>query len=118
MEKVIMNLTENNDGKTAVEIERMTRIKIVEDALLKTATGYFKEEVQLEEIIDPVSGEPQNNIKRKTSRTEVPGNLRAQIFWLINCVDGKWKEHPEKFIQSADGDTLDNMDFNEHELQM
>jgi hypothetical protein len=107
-----MNCTENScagdDGRN----------RLVEDALLKIATGYTVEEEQIEAVIDPETGAIQNNFKRKTIRSAIPGNLRAQIFWLTNCSEGKWKEHPEKFFQSGDNEPGENMNFSETEMNL
>lgn len=102
----------------ATTAEYTERTRLVEDALLKTALGYTAEDEQLESVIDPETGKPVNHCKRKVCRSDVPGNLRAQIFWLINCGEGKWKEHPEKFFQNENSGLADGTPFSESELEM
>lgn len=78
----------------------------VENALFKSACGYYAEETVVE--IDE-SG------KRKVKQTKkfIPGNPAAQIFWLKNRKPDKWKDRKEQAITSvvSEQDIKDVEDF-------
>jgi hypothetical protein len=64
----------------------------VENALLKNALGYSYEEEHYEVSAD---GKIDKK-KRKVIKKHVPGNLGAQIFWLINRLSDYWKQRKEE----------------------
>jgi hypothetical protein len=72
-------------GREPVHIE-------VENALLKNALGYNYEEEHYEVSAD---GKIDKK-KRKVIKKHVPGNLGAQIFWLINRLSDYWKQRKEE----------------------
>lgn len=60
----------------------------VEAALHKRACGYD---------IDETVEEESERTGRKTRKTtyHIPGDVRAQIFWLRNRRPERWKDHPQ-----------------------
>jgi len=70
-------------GKRPVDIE-------VENALLKRALGYNFVEDHSEKIIDKQSGKVTSTKERKVKR-HIPGDVRAQEFWLINRFSEQWR---------------------------
>lgn len=71
-------------GKMVVDRE-------VENALHKSATGYFVEEV--ETYIEKVGDKEKKKIK-KTKRW-IPANTASQIYWLKNRKPEVWRERRE-----------------------
>jgi len=60
--------------------------RAVEDALLRRACGYDVEETVVEES--------ERGEKRRTTTYHIPGDVRAQIFWLRNRMPKTWKDKP------------------------
>jgi len=60
--------------------------RAVEEALLKRACGYDVEETVVEES--------DRGEKRRTTTYHIPGDVRAQIFWLRNRKPKVWKDKP------------------------
>lgn len=82
-------------GKGPIDIE-------VENALLKSALGYDYEEVHTE-IVKGSSDGSKQSLKKKIVKKHQPGNLGAQIFWLVNRLPMIWK-------QRKDDDKKDNLE--------
>lgn len=63
----------------------------VENALLKNALGYEYDEEQYEVFADGKIDKKRKRVVKK----HVPGNLGAQIFWLINRLPDFWKQRKD-----------------------
>lgn len=61
--------------------------KAVEEALFQRAVGYETTDVLVETAAD-------GNEKRRETTSHVPGDLRAQMFWLRNRQPDRWKDKP------------------------
>ena len=73
----------------------------VENALYKKATGYVvKEQVptKVKETYYDDNGNKciKENVVVVEAEKEVPADIQAIKFWLINKEKGKWKENPTK----------------------
>lgn len=75
---------------------------IVENSLLKRATGYDYEEVTQEPLYNPITGEPILNEDgtpkisiTKIVRKQVVPDTTAQIFWLKNRRPTAWRDKQE-----------------------
>ena len=73
----------------------------VENALFKSACGYWTEETTVEEIYS-VELSKMIPFKRTTKKKFVPANAIAQKFWLINRASEEWKDKREETIQTED----------------
>lgn len=73
----------------------------VENALYKTATGFWTEETTIEKMLDDSSGK-MIVVREKTVKKFIPGNAVAQKFWLTNRTLDKWKDKREETINTED----------------
>lgn len=73
----------------------------VENALYKTAIGFWTEETTIEKMLDDSSGK-MIVVREKTVKKFVPGNAVAQKFWLTNRTLDKWKDKREETINTED----------------
>lgn len=73
----------------------------VENALYKTAIGFWTEETTIEKMLDDLSGK-MIVVREKTVKKFVPGNAVAQKFWLTNRTLDKWKDKREETINTED----------------
>ena len=62
--------------------------RAVEEALLRRACGYNVEETVEEET-------ERTGKKLRVTTYHIPGDVRAQIFWLRNRRPEKWRDKPE-----------------------
>lgn len=82
------------DSKQIADIE-------VENALFKSATGYWTEETTVEKVYS-VELKKMIPFKEKTVKKFVPANAIAQKFWLINRASEEWKDRREEHIETED----------------
>lgn len=73
----------------------------VENALYKTAIGFWTEETTIEKMLDDSSGK-MIVVREKTVKKFIPGNAVAQKFWLTNRTLDKWKDKREETINTED----------------
>lgn len=66
----------------------------VENALLKSAHGYDATEEVWERQFDPIKGEFELVLVKKTVK-HIPASNTAQIFWLKNRKSKMWRERQE-----------------------
>lgn len=66
--------------------EQEARDSAVEEALFRRAVGYETTDVMVE-----TTGESE---KRRETTSHVPGDLRAQMFWLQSRCPARWGEKP------------------------
>lgn len=66
--------------------DQLDRDSAVEDALFRRAVGYDTTDV----LIETADGKE----KRRETTSSVPGDLKAQIFWLQNRLPDRWGEKP------------------------
>ena len=86
-------------GKKPANIE-------VENALKKSATGYFYDELHEEGNIVIEDGVEKFVVTRRKKVTkEVQGNVKAQETWLFNRDPKRWKDH-SKLEVSGSVDTI------------
>lgn len=64
----------------------------VENAMFKSATGYYIEEEK--KYIKRIDGNPTEHIEK--TRRYVPPNVTAQIFWSKNRNPEKWRDRIER----------------------
>lgn len=67
--------------------------RAVEEALFRRACGYSVEETVVEES--------ERGEKRRTTTYHIPGDVRAQIFWLRNRKPKVWKDKPSEQEKGA-----------------
>lgn len=72
----------------------------VENALKKTAEGFFVEETSEEWGADPDTGEPLL-LRITKKRKYIPGNPTAQIFWLKNRNPEMWRDKVEAQLDTS-----------------
>lgn len=72
--------------------------RAVEEALLRRACGYEAEET--------VEEETERGTKRRVTTHHVPGDVRAQIFWLRNRKPTVWREKPEEDAKRTQKDVI------------
>jgi hypothetical protein len=70
---------------------------MVEQALLKRATGYEVEEIEESETIDPRAG---TTTRTKTTTKHLTADTIAQIFWLKNRRPDKWRSQDKVVIEN------------------
>lgn len=73
----------------------------VENALYKKATGYTIHETTVIKVKETYYDERGNkctreDVKAVDSPKEIPADVQAIKFWLINRSKGKWKDNPTK----------------------
>lgn len=73
----------------------------VENALFKSACGYWTEETTVEKVYSIEFGK-MIPYKEKTIKKFVPANAIAQKFWLINRASEEWKDKREETIDTTD----------------
>lgn len=76
--------------------------RAIEEALFRRAHGYDVEETVREES-------EKYGAKTRVTRYHIPGDVRAQIFWLRNRRPEKWRDKPESDRQQKGVIVLDDI---------
>lgn len=83
-------------GKEVVDFE-------VENALLKSAKGFYVEEA--DDYYERSEDGFLVLVRRKVTKRYVPANTTAQIFWLKNRKSDVWREKREVVLEDTDENT-------------
>ena len=83
----------------ALKIGKEEADLIVEEALIKNATGFWTEETTTEKMFDEDLGKLVV-VREKTVKKFIPANPTSQIFWLKNRNSEKWKDKREEKIET------------------
>lgn len=90
-----------NALKTSKEIADIA----VENALYKRAVGYtyIEQTKELQTVIDPDTGEKtQKLVVTKEVTKEVMPDTTAQIYWLSNRQNAKWRRNPDTDVDNKE----------------
>ena len=105
-------MKKHSEFAEAIELGRSSSDYAVVKALYKKATGYnlaLNKTYKLKRIdYDPETGKKLREYEELAvgvDETYIPGDLRAETFWLKNRQGDRWCERPEKDGDEGDGDS-------------